>query len=228
MKHFFRLYGFIIFWIIAAIDIIAIFLKNHQIPFLAKPFLLPILMLVLYFTTESANKRWLLLTGLLFSFLGDVFLLFDESNALFFIFGLLSFLLTHIFYILFFLSIKRKNTSILSKKPYLLLLVIIYTGSLLYLLIPHLGALIAPVIIYAVVLSSMFVCSLLLYNNIDKKAAMLFIAGAAFFVASDSLLAINKFYAPVAYSGLFIMSTYCIAQYLIVKAFIQMQQSSVK
>jgi hypothetical protein len=41
---------------------------------------------------------------------------------------------------------------------------------------------------------------------------------------SDSLLAVNKFYQPLAYAGVFIMLTYCLAQYLIVRGFIEQKR----
>jgi uncharacterized membrane protein YhhN len=48
-----------------------------------------------------------------------------------------------------------------------------------------------------------------------------FVAGAVLFVLSDSLLAINKFYQPLAFAGTLIMLTYCAAQYFIVMGFIK-------
>ncbi|MEO7047786.1 MAG: lysoplasmalogenase [Ferruginibacter sp.] len=226
MKAFFKSYGFILFWLIAMVDIVAISMHNYQIPFIAKPLLLPVLMATLFSSSNNSNRRWLIMTGLLFSFAGDVFLLFEESNSLFFIFGLASFLITHIFYILFFLSPKKTGRSLLIQKPFLILLVMIYSGALLFLLIPKLGALTVPVVLYAVILSVMFLCSLHVYNKISTAAGRLFITGAGFFVVSDSLLAINKFYTALPAAGFFIMITYCLAQYFIVKGFIKMQQSS--
>lgn len=226
MKSFFKSYGFILFWLIAMVDIVAISLHNHQIPFFAKPLLLPVLMLTLVSSSHQSDRRWLIMIGLFFSFAGDVFLLFEDSNSLFFIFGLASFLITHVFYILFFLSPKKAGRSLLFQKPFLILLVIIYSGVLLFLLIPTLGPLTVPVILYAVILSVMFLCSLHVYNKVSTVAGEFFITGAGFFVISDSLLAINKFYMPLPAAGFFIMLTYCLAQYFIVKGFIRMQQSS--
>jgi uncharacterized membrane protein YhhN len=48
--------------------------------------------------------------------------------------------------------------------------------------------------------------------------------GASFFVISDSLLAINKFYQPFAHAGILIMLTYCTAQYFIVQGFIKQEK----
>jgi uncharacterized membrane protein YhhN len=208
------------------VDIVAISFHNQQIPFIAKPLLLPVLMITVFSSSHNSDRRWLIMIGLFFSFAGDIFLLFEESNSLFFILGLASFLITHVFYILFFLSPKKGGRSLLIQKPFLILLVTVYSGVLLFLLIPKLGALTVPVVLYAVILSTMFLCSLYVYNNVRRAAGSLFIAGAGFFVISDSLLAINKFYTALPVAGFFIMITYCLAQYFIVKGFIKMQRSS--
>lgn len=222
MKRFFKSYGFSIFWIIAFIDIGATAFNNSILHIITKPLLLPLLVISLFFSVSPGNKKALVLTGLFFAFMGDVALLFEDRNPLFFITGLVCFLLTHLFYILFFLTIKSAAPSLLKKKPALIILVVAYTGGLLFLLVPKLGSLVVPVILYAVILSLMFLCSLHVYHKVNSQAGKLFIWGAALFVVSDSLLAINKFYSPLAYAGFFIMLTYCLAQYLIVKGFIKM------
>jgi uncharacterized membrane protein YhhN len=224
MKQLFKTSGFYLFWVIAFINIIAALLDNVDLQTISKPLLIPILIATLVCSTTLENNRFLLIIGLFFSFLGDVALMLERQNSSFFIIGLLAFLLTHLFYIAFFFKIKASNSSLLKDKPYLVLLIILYTAGLLYLLIPKLGALVIPVIVYAVILTTMFIASLYAYNNITKPANILFGIGAAFFVASDTLLAINKFYSPIPASGLLIMLTYCLAQFFIVKGFIKKQQ----
>jgi len=71
----------------------------------------------------------------------------------------------------------------------------------------------------------MLLCSLHIFLKVNRKAARYFLIGAAAFVISDSLLAIDKFYQPFAYAGVFIMFTYCAAQYFIVQGFIQQDNS---
>ena len=223
MKQFFKSLGFIIFWVIAFINILAAAFNNPTLRLLTKPLLLPMLIFTLFFTTSIGNKKSTIITGLFFSFMGDVFLLFENRNSLFFIFGLMCFLVTHLLYIWVFLSIKSAGASLLMQKPWLILTVTTYTAGLLYLLMPKLGPLLIPVILYAVILSLMLLCSMLAYNKVNPQAGKLFIGGAVSFVLSDSLLAINKFYSLFAYASFFIMSTYCLAQYFIVKGFIKMQ-----
>jgi uncharacterized membrane protein YhhN len=58
-------------------------------------------------------------------------------------------------------------------------------------------------------------------NFINNSTAKSFIAGAVFFIISDSLLALDKFYRPFALASVLIMLTYGIAQWLIVKAAIR-------
>jgi uncharacterized membrane protein YhhN len=78
-----------------------------------------------------------------------------------------------------------------------------------------------PVIIYACIISIMLYCSLNLPFTISKPIRTLFISGALCFIISDSLLAIDKFYSAYPFAPVLIMLTYCVAQFLIVKAFIR-------
>ncbi len=209
------------FWILALLDIVGIVTEFDILHFIAKPLLIPVLLLLLFFTSSVVPGKKLLLAGLFFSWMGDVFLLFEAKQSLFFIFGLVCFLTTHIFYIIYFLRTRSVNISLLKKYPVFIVLVIAYGVSLVWLLFPHLGDLKLPVMAYAAVICSMLLCSLHIYLKVNKKAAAFYLSGAAAFVLSDSLLAINKFYQPFAYAGVFIMLTYCAAQYFIVRGYIE-------
>jgi uncharacterized membrane protein YhhN len=215
----------IAFWLLALLDIAGIAANQQMLQFIAKPLLIPALLLLLLFTKSAVPGKKLLLTGLFFSWLGDVFLLFETKNALFFIFGLASFLTTHIFYIVYFLRIRSDKTSLPKKQPVLIALVLAYGITLVWQLYPHLGNLKLPVMIYATVICSMLLCSLHVFLKVNKKAASFYLMGAVAFVISDSLLAINKFYQPFAYAGIFIMFTYCAAQFFIVTGYTQQNQS---
>jgi uncharacterized membrane protein YhhN len=217
----------IAFWILTLLDIAGIAASQPTLHFIAKPLLMPALLLLLFFTRSSLPGKNLLLAGLLFSWAGDLFLLFEYKQPLFFIFGLASFLTTHIFYIVYFVRIRSANRSLLAKQPVLLALVPAYGITLVWQLYPHLGDLKLPVMIYAAVICTMLLCSLHVFLKVPQKAARNFLVGAAAFVISDSLLAIDKFYAqhtaeqPFANAGVFIMLTYCAAQYFIVQGFIE-------
>ncbi|MEO6538949.1 MAG: lysoplasmalogenase [Ferruginibacter sp.] len=223
MRQIFKSYGFIIFWLIAFIDIIAAGFDADSIRMVTKPVLMPVLIFVVLSVGRPGKKRFLMIAGLFFSFLGDVFLLYEKSNTLFFVFGLFCFLLTHILYIWFFLSLSSGGTSLLAERPFLILLVAAYSTSLIILLRPTLGVLFIPVVLYALFLSAMLLSAIHVYKKVSLTSARLFIGGALLFVASDSLLAVNKFYSPLPYAHFLIMASYCLAQYLIVKGFIKLQ-----
>lgn len=210
-----------IFCIATIIDLISIATNSHLLHYMVKPLLMPALMVLLWLTVSKVPNKSLLLTGLFFSWLGDILLLFENRHTLFFILGLISFLTTHIFYIIYFLKIRPKQTSLFKKYRFLPALVAMYGITLTWQLFPHLGNLKIPVVVYAAVICCMLLCSMHIYNRVNNNAAICYITGALAFVISDSLLAINKFYTAFPYSGLLIMLTYCAAQYFIVQGYIQ-------
>ena len=196
-------------------------LIDPRINYFIKPLLMPTLMILLLQVVNRSNVKKLILTGLIFSWLGDLFLLLDAGNPLFFILGLASFLLTHVCYIIYFLAKPDSSISLLKKQPFIILLVIAYGAGLFVFLLPHLGALKIPVLVYAAVICSMLLCSVHVYGKVNEPSNKLYVAGALFFVLSDSLLAVNKFYVPIFLSHTWIMLTYCIAQYFIVSGCIK-------
>lgn len=214
----------ILFWLLALVDIFGIVTNSEILHYIVKPLLIPALLLLLFLTDSTVAGKRILVTGLFFSWMGDVLLMFESKHTLFFIFGLAGFLITHIFYILYFLRIKSQKISLLKKQPVLIALVLGYGITLVWQLFPYLGELKIPVIIYAVVICTMLLCSLHIFLKVNPKSAGFYLLGASAFVLSDSLLAINKFYQPFAYAGVCIMLTYCAAQYFIVLGFIEQEK----
>lgn len=72
----------------------------------------------------------------------------------------------------------------------------------------HVGGLIGPIVVYAVLLSAMA----LLASSTGPRAAL----GGAVFVVSDSLLAWHVFVSPLPLGDVWVMSTYLCAQWLVV------------
>jgi uncharacterized membrane protein YhhN len=59
------------------------------------------------------------------------------------------------------------------------------------------------------------------WNAIPFQSVLI---GALLFIASDSILAFNKFYQPIPYASLLIMVTYLAAQYGIVWGILHLNQ----
>lgn len=196
-------------------DLFAVYSGNEMIRYVSKPMLMPLLVVFFSFGTKvfsSSLKKWVIL-ALLFSWAGDVLLMFESESANFFIFGLVAFLTAHVFYIFFFENILRLEN--LTKNYWLFIPVLAYSVTLIYLLFPGLGEMKVPVLVYGVVISYMLIQALQCGRIKNRDAVLLMIPGACLFIISDSVLAINKFYQQFEYAGITIMMTYGIAQLLL-------------
>lgn len=211
-------YFIILFLLVCCTDILGIALNIPILHTIAKPLLMPVLIGWLY-SSGTIPAKGLVLCGLFFSWLGDIALLLEDRHALLFIAGLICFLITHICYIIYFGKLAAANTapSLLRRMPWLALLVTAYGISLVAFLYPKLGDLRLPVIVYAAVICTMLLFSIHVFNKVNRTSGLLYTGGALFFVLSDSLLAINKFYAAFTGAGVAIMLTYCAAQFCIVQ-----------
>ena len=139
--------------------------------------------------------------------------MFESANSNFFIFGLVAFLVAHIFYIVLFDQLRIKEKIKQSLLP--LIPIAIYYILLMTLLQPYLGKMQKPVSVYGLVISIMLSFAVDLWRCKDRVASFFIILGAILFISSDSLLAINKFYQSFELAGIAIMLTYGIAQLLI-------------
>lgn len=202
---------------VLAIHLVGIVTHNELVTVITKPLLIPAItafFISASLFTSSSLKRYII-PALFFSWIGDVLLMFQANQAIFFIGGLIAFLIAHIFYILFFYRIWVVQQ--MKMKPWLLLVVVIFYAALISFLLPHLGAMLVPVLVYGFVISTMLWFALHLYLLRYKVAAAHFISGAILFVISDSVLAINKFYQAFPVASFTIMLTYALAQWQLIR-----------
>ncbi|HVG35877.1 MAG TPA: lysoplasmalogenase, partial [Pyrinomonadaceae bacterium] len=80
---------------------------------------------------------------------------------------------------------------------------------------PGLASMKAPVMIYMLVIIAMAWQALNRWAATGEQGSALAFAGAMLFVASDSLLAVNRFRKRIRGAQVYIMSTYFMAQWLI-------------
>ena len=207
----------LLFLIVLTGHITGIQLQIDLLQQLCKPLIVTTLIGYLDWRVNNVTKglaKWVLL-ALLFSLTGDILLMFQDQNSLFFLLGLSAFLLAHIFYIFFFHQVRIKEK--IKGNILLLGIVAVYYALLIYALAPHLGDMKVPVLVYGVVISFMFMLAMHLLFMKGTSAGKWMMVGALLFVVSDSVLAINKFYQPFEAAGIIIMLTYGAAQFFIVK-----------
>jgi uncharacterized membrane protein YhhN len=187
----------------------------HKLPF-AGDFALksiPVLCLAvmaLLFIPGTAGK--LLFAGFLFSVGGDISLSFLHKNETFFLAGLGSFLIAHVLYVIAF----AQNFEFTMGRLPLIALWAVFAIGMAVILYPKLGDMRIPVFLYVAVILSMVSFATAWQG---PKLTMLVI-GAVLFMLSDSMIAVDKFLTPIAWSRYFIMATYYAGQFLICRAFI--------
>jgi len=170
---------------------------------------LTILSLALYLTNFSLNHYALLiLLGLVFSLIGDVFLMLKSDK---FMQGLVSFLIAHIFYIAAFLDSAHIGLNLYSIIPIALIGI-----GYLAILLPKTGQLKIPVLIYALVLQAMVITADMFYQTVLTTSSLMVLIGAIWFMLSDSILAFARFVKTFKFAQLGVLSTYYIAQTCIV------------
>lgn len=187
-------------------------LLGNRLPFglevALKGMIIPILIFY-YITSIRRNIDIPVLAALLLSWAGDVAIDFS------FIPGLAFFLLSQIMYIIAFTRIPGKSVVFYSK-IYLFIPLVLFGIALVSILYKNLDGMRVPVIIYAAVILTMVAAAINRMERVNRLSYIYVLSGAILFVISDSLISINKFYAPFRYSGIAIMSTYILAQYLII------------
>lgn len=173
--------------------------------------------LMAYFYSETKPLKGLgkaFLSGMLFSFIGDIFMFLGDG--VYFITGLISFLVAHLFYIYSFFG---QGKNFVRKNPIFIVPVLLYVVGFLIFSWSSLNELKVPVTLYALVLGGMVLASINRYKAVNQKAFTIGIWGAILFVISDSLLAMNKFVLEFSYASLLIMATYGMAQYFLLRSF---------
>lgn len=224
-----------LFYAIAAINLYAEWIGWPLLIYWSKPLLMTVL--ALYFWWASPKHfpafRVAFLLALLFSILGDTLLMFvenDPASSNFFLYGLLSFLLTHLCYGYAFLKWPGSAQGFLHRQPWWIGLFIIFLVANLFFLWPDIpSALRLPVLIYSTIILSMMAACLHLQERIPSSIFLSLIIGVGLFVVSDNLIALNKFKShqlSLPQPRLLIMLTYLGGQLLIVKGGIALLQQT--
>ncbi|WP_395617640.1 lysoplasmalogenase [Aquirufa sp.] len=176
----------------------------------------PLLLILLMGHIVMENPKPALFFTAVFALLGDVFLMLPDS-PLYFQLGLGSFLIMQLSYIRLFFRQASEHAwiPVHARKP--LVGILIYVFSFLAFLNPYLAdAMKIPVTLYAFALGSMLYFAIRLNNRMITWGAFLF-------VVSDSVLAFGKFYYSFPGISFVVMSTYIVAQLLLISALCKLQ-----
>jgi len=167
--------------------------------------ILLIILIAIIFPAIELNYKIFIVAGLLFSLLGDIFLIFPEQH---FKRGLIAFLFGHICYIIAFIVSTKIQFTYWIFLP-------IAVGAIIYLqyIIPYSGKTKFPIIIYIVIITIMGWLAIERLNSAPTLRTFLAAIGAVLFMISDAVLALNKFKKPFFSAEFIILTTYYIAQW---------------
>jgi len=156
--------------------------------------------------------------GLLFSWIGDIALMFDEKVEILFVVGLAAFLIAHLGYAYAFVkNVMDSNEKFnLRKGVAMAIPFVLVTGSFFYYMKDGLpDELFAPVLAYTVVISLMGITSAWRKRHVQPKTYNWILIGAILFILSDMVIAINKFVIDFDYDAILNMILYLTGQFMI-------------
>jgi len=155
---------------------------------------------------------YILLIGLVFCLGGDVFLALPQERM--FLFGLVSFLLGHVCYVLCFFYVADLNPWAWGGSAIGLAI----SGLVFFWLRPHLGSMLVPVIAYIIVITAMVIGAFTVFGDsaLHSTGRFLVLFGAVSFYISDIFVARDRFLKtefanrllglPLYYAGQFLLA----------------------
>ena len=209
----------------AVVDWVAVASNDERLEYAAKPAVLALLTAAAALLpgahTDLVDRKWCFVAALAFCLLGDVMLMLPRDL---FVAGLLAFLVGHLLFIVGLLQPPSPpGTPPFAFSPSGLVVASIAAlavgavpATLIFRSLRQDGAaaLIGPVAVYLVAILTMAV----LAANVGVPAAAV---GAAFFVVSDTVLALNRFVRPLLHGDVAVHVTYHLAQVLLVLSLVR-------
>jgi uncharacterized membrane protein YhhN len=180
--------------------------------YIFKPLTMVLIILIaaLAKTPPSRKYKYAVTAGLVFSLVGDILLMLPMDV---FVFGLVSFLIAQMIYTYAFRSGRPWRFKLAALLPF-----VVYGILIFVILQPGLDGMAIPVAAYILVIMIMVWQAWDQWDQVRSRWTRLAFIGAALFVISDSILALNKFGEPFIAARALTLSTYFSAQWLIAKS----------
>ena len=206
----------ILFFLILLGDIVALhFPELPWLRYITKPAIVGSLIIWLALQKFDLSRlKHYLMAGLIFSLMGDVLLMFISNSEYYFLFGLFVFLLAHICYILAFV---RRGYFKPGHLPLGIILITAYAIFIFWNISDGLGENQPYVIAYMLILWLLVTVAFMRKGYVPLRSYQFVLAGALFFMLSDSLLAWDKFNESIPLGGIAIMATYGLAQWFLIR-----------
>lgn len=214
----------LIYFLIAGLNVAGIYLEQPYLEYAAKLTLMPLLLV--YITVSWASPKgkifFFVAIALLFSWFGDILLIFSAIYEEFFMYGLLAFLGAHFAYTITFYRAQcatgnTPNRLFISSR---IIILAFAAGAFLNVLWPKLGDYKFYITAYTVVILLMAVVAILRRERTSATSFSFVYGGALMFIVSDGMIAVSKFLHSFSFQSELIMITYAIAQFFIVRGIV--------
>lgn len=195
--------------IAAALTISSEYHGPRRMVYIFKPLTIVLIISIVFLPKYPVSQfyKYMIAAGLVCSLIGDVFLMLPVDR---FISGLVSFLVAHLLYVAAFIFEGNRSFSVLVAVPLLA-----YGVLMLSLLWRGFGKMRAQVVVYMLALMLMAWAAMSRYLITRQGGSLLAAVGAVLFVASDSILAVERFRKRFRIAQFLILLKYFIAQCLI-------------
>ncbi|MFX0103925.1 MAG: lysoplasmalogenase [Candidatus Hodarchaeota archaeon] len=204
----------VLFFVIAIIEVYSEYKDNKKLVYYTKPLVVPMLILFYIFGASIARVDWLIVIALIGGCAGDIFLMLENQEK-WFLFGMVAFLINHIFYIISFLLSISDFTNFDIWGLFLLGPVILILIFMLPRFIGKTEDMKIPVLVYLVVILIMHIAAILRLAEFGALTFTLVYVGSISFIFSDATLAVNKWGEKEKRKRLIEMTTYFMAQFYI-------------
>jgi uncharacterized membrane protein YhhN len=201
-------------FVFAGLEALALQKQWFKLEMVAKPAVMICLFIWLVASVGLSGAALWFGVGILFSLLGDVFLMISLDRL--FLAGLVAFLFAHVFYIVGF------NTPMPAVSAWSVILAILIGWGGARVIRRILTAVVAsgkvrmrlPIIVYSVVISLMLLSAMIKLNDLswNAGASILVALGAFSFYISDVILAWHTFVAPIQHGRIYNIASYHLGQ----------------
>ena len=205
-------------FVFAVLEGLALQKNWFKLEWVAKPAVMLCLFVWLFTTVGLSGATLWFGLGILLSLLGDVLLMISLDR--FFLYGLVAFLVAHVFYIIGF------NSPIPAISAWSVILAILIGWGGARVIRRILTSVVAsgnirmrlPIIVYGVVISLMLLSAMIKLNDLswNAGAALLVALGAFLFYISDVILAWHKFVAPIQHGRIYNIAAYHLGQIILI------------
>jgi uncharacterized membrane protein YhhN len=225
----------IIFFALVALNIVAhhafiepdVFTaRNYIFHVTTKPLIMSLALFVLVkYLSQKEHQNWLMV-AFTYSLLGDVLVMGQGINGLFFAGGIIAFFITQTSYIVYF---QRSASGWLGRNTatkVLQVLVVLYATGFYLLLLPHLGGFWILVLLYQISIKVMGVMAVGRRGRVNFEAYIYTAIGAFGLLLANSIFAYSKFVASQKFdelSSILITLSYFSGQYMILKGFVALK-----